>query len=181
MKRLFALALAFALVLSLAGAATASEAGKYSDLVPGKTEEPEAKYSSTQSFLDALTAQELVYEYGGLSDSGAERVFFDYPGDYRQSIRIVAFFGKSESDVNFRVWNLIDFNSSDTGEILKLLNTLNSSFNYACFTVDESDYSVTVMLDALLPDEGGEMALQYLSMLGRIADRGYQVLETYAK
>ncbi len=173
LRRFLPCVLILALCLSLAGTAAASD---FSPLV-----ETKAQYSSTQSFLDALDSYELDYEYGGLSENGDERVYFDYPGDYCEDILIAVIFSPDEDDVYLRVWNLIDFDSADYRELLGKINELNSGCYFGKFLLDSTDYSVTIELDSLLPEDGGLIVLQYLIMLGDIADDAYNTLLPYAK
>lgn len=176
-SRILALVLSLALCFSLAGAACASGLSKFADLVSG--EQP--TYSTTIAFLSALDENGIPYEFEGKNENDKEEVLLDYPGDYCEDIFINIFFGPDEDDVYFRIWNLIDFNSSDYRELLGKINGLNDNYNFACFVLDESDYSVTVKLDALLGANPGDMTLDYMLMLGQIADAGYHALEAYVK
>lgn len=174
-SRLLSLVLLLAVCLSLGGVACAAE---LSDLVRSGEK---AALASTVSFLDELDEAGLPYQYRGWTDSGDEEVIIDYPGNNCEHIYIGAFFGPDGDDVYFRVWNLIDFNSSDYRELLGKVNDLNSTYNFVSFVLDNSDFSVTVELDALLPPDGGELSVNYLLLLGRITDKAYLVLEPYAK
>lgn len=175
--RILALVLSLALCFGLVGAAHASGLSKFADLVGGK----QPAYSTTVAFLSVLDENGIPYEFEGKNEYEKEEVLLDYPGDYCEDIFMYVFFGPDEDDVYFRVWNLIDFNSSDYRELLVKINDLNSDYNFACFLLDETDDSVTVKLDALLGVNPGEMALDYMLMLGQITDSGYHALEAYVK
>ena len=178
-KRILALVIVLILCVSFTGSAFASGLSKFRDKQSGGET---AAFASTQSFLDAMDAEGIIYTYHGLDSDNDDYVEVVYTGDYCDSIDINIYFDESGTEANFRFWNVIDFNSVDYREILTVVNQLNSDYKWAKFVVDTSDYSVTASIDTLFPfGDAGEICLETLNQIVNIADLGYHALESYIK
>ena len=180
MRRFLSVLVILVLCLGFTGSAYASST-KYNQTVnqQGNTT---AAYSSTQSFLDAMDAEEILYIYHGLDIDQDDWVEVIYTGDYCDTIDIDIYFSSDNDRASFRFWNVIDFNSSDYREILGVVNQLNADYKWVKFVVDTQDYSVTAELDVLFPiGDAGEICLVSLDQIVNISDFGYHALEPYIK
>ena len=176
-KQLLSVLLVLVLCLSFAGSAYAAGSTKFNSTLT-KT----AAYTSTQSFLDAMDAKDIIYTYHGLDNDNDDWVEVVYSGDYCETIDVDIYFSSAEDRASFRFWNVIDFDSSDYREILGVVNQLNADYKWVKFLVDTRDYSVTAEIDVLFPaGDAGAICLETLDQIVNISDLGYQKLQAYSK
>ena len=113
-KRVLSVLIVLVLCLSICAPAYASNS-KYSSRTESRTK---AAYSSTQSFLDAMDADSIIYTYHGLDRDNDDWVEVKYTGDYCDTIDIDIYFDADGTSASFRFWNLIDFKASDYYDVL---------------------------------------------------------------
>ena len=91
------------------------------------------KYKSTKAYVEVLEKYEVEYTYqtGELND---EIINFTDAGDYRDVIDVDAQFIDTEEEMTLYAFDIIKFSSNSYNDVLKAVNMLNRTKNYACFT-----------------------------------------------
>ena len=167
MKRIMLITLALLLIVCMNTAALA---------VPKSVQ-----YRSTREFLAELDKEDINYTYEGISSTDDEIVTVGYTLD-NGSADLRFFFSEDEVHCSIRVWNLIDFDRSNIQAMYKVCNGLNETYKYCCFYVDSSDYSVTVSMDLILPQENcGDIMFEALLRCIKICDDAMPTLNPYSK
>lgn len=140
-----------------------------------------AEYASTRAFLKVLDEADIIYTLVGVDDDGDElvRVANKDSNDYSYTINL--YFDKDEMRCALRVWNVIEFKSSDTTNVLRACNELNARFKYLRFYVDTSDNTVTAAMDLIFRDGAGEVTLEGLVRTAQILVDGRPTLLPYNK
>lgn len=158
MKKMFALLLSVVLVMALAVPAAATEA-------------QEPVYISTQSFIDELESNDLMYTYCGVTDSGHEEVYVSFSSDNYDTIGFDIFFTADSNAVRVYAWNLVNVTASKNFA-LNVMNKLNSEYLYAKFFLDESDNTVTCEMEGfyLANKDAGAIAYTIMMNLVEIID-----------
>jgi hypothetical protein len=173
MKKYLHLLIALAIVLSMvfslavpASAATLTASLKGAEEEVENTENTEEEeppevtdsdepYPHTQQFLDVMEAKGYgdLCTYEGRDDDNDDAVRID---DYiivdgeEYDVPIIVFFEEDNETISFYIWNLIDFNEEDIGDIYRLVSSFNYDWHFCKFYVDETDYSVTEQLDMIV-------------------------------
>lgn len=143
------LALAVALLLTLCclgGAAAAQE----------------PVYASTRAFAAMLRQAEIPFEAQGVDEYGDDCLMIPLEG-----VNLYGFFTTDGTEVCFIAWYVIEYAPGDGLEVMKACNRLNTASDGPRFCADESDRSVTAMLDVVLPWNGA----------GDVAWRGFRSME----
>ncbi len=151
MKKMFALLLSAVLVMALAVPAAA-------------TESQEPVYISTQSFIDELESNDLMYTCYGVTDSGHEEVYVSFSSDNYDTIGFDIFFTTDSNAVRVYAWNLVDVTASKNFA-LNVMNQLNSDYLYAKFYLDESDNTVTCEMEGFYPSNKDAGVITYTIMM----------------
>ena len=178
-KRILSILVVLLLCLSFSGSAFASGLSKFRDT---QRTTGQATYASTQSFLDAMDAEEIRYTYHGLDSDKDDWVEVIYSGDYCDEIDIDIYFSSAADRASFRFWKVIEFDEADYANILFAVNQLNYDYKWVKFVADSSDNSVSAEIDVLFPsDDAGAICLESLDQIVNIADLGYSELKAYMK
>lgn len=178
-KRILSILIVLLLCLSISNSAFASGLSKFRDTQ--RTTE-QAAYASTQSFLDAMDTEKILYTYHGLDSDKDDWVEVVYSGDYCDEIDIDVYFSSAEDRASFRFWRVIEFDREDYADILFAVNQLNADYKWIKFVVDMSDYSVSAESDVLFPaGDAGAICLESLDQIVSVADLGYSELKSYSK
>ncbi|MBQ7455182.1 MAG: hypothetical protein IJS53_01955, partial [Clostridia bacterium] len=119
----------------------------FSNLIPAAAMPEGVKYSSTYAFLKELDEYDVIYTYKGIDEDTDEWVYVSYGLSNDADCDLNIFFTSDCEHCVVRIWNLIDFDAAQVNTMYMVCNYLNSSYKYATFYVDESDYSVTVSYD----------------------------------
>ena len=141
-----------------------------------------AQYANTRSFLGELDTYEIRYTLEGVDSDNNEIVHIKNKGDY-YSYTIHYYFSEDNESVSIRIWNLIDFDSSDMDKVYLAVSQLNKTYKWVKFYADEIDNSVTLSADMIVRRNSGtgdivlEMTLRIASILD---DEGvYNALNRY--
>ena len=162
-KKLISLFLALAFILS-AGSALADG----------------PSHATTQSFLDFMDSEGIVYNWRGTDSDGYDLLTVSYEGDNKDTIRTS--WGFSSTKIDISVWDLITYKQSDYYNVLEACNALNKQYSYVRFVVDTSDN--TVYADCQIrpmDDDVGAICRKMLSLVVQIVDLAYPTLEPYNK
>ncbi|MBQ2954712.1 MAG: SH3 domain-containing protein [Clostridia bacterium] len=126
----------------------------------------EPAYASTRAFVAMLQQAGVPYEAQGLDESGEECLAI-----LLEEINLYAFFSADGAEICFIAWYVIEYAPEDEVAVLKACNRLNAASDGPRFCADDSDHSVTAMLDVVLPwNAAGSVAWQgYRSMAGMLA------------
>ena len=168
MKKLIAL---LCLLLTLALPALAAAGASYTPV-----------YRSTLQFIDELNARGLQYD-GPWLDDGDECVSLRYSfDDFDTVLSVYVFFPEDCTYGCMIVYHLIDFDRADLNYLYRACNEENYDCWFVRFCVDESDYSVTAILDFnLFGEETGAMSLQALYDMVDACDTALERFSLYAK
>lgn len=171
MKKFLALLLTCLLCLPVLSCLSAS---------PALALEPEM--SKTRSFCALLDEEGIYYEFTGKSSSGNEHVCIPF-GDDNFTYDINLFFHPDNDMVNLHVWYIITFDDADFVPLLRLVNDLNTRYNYTRFYLDETDNTVTCSVTMLLEDEddAADIIMETVGRLYVILERAYPELAVYNK
>ncbi len=148
--------------------------------VPALAEDPQ--FTATKSFLDVLDANDLGYNFTGISSSGEEHVYMDNE-DENFAYTFHIYFHEDNDRANVYIWNIITFDDADFTNVLRVVNELNYSYKYTRFYIDESDNTVTCAMSIILHDENdtGDIVLEGLLRVASILKRAYPPLAVYDK
>ena len=138
-----------------------------------------ATYSTTQDFVDLLNSTGRVYSLRGLDDNNDDTVALVVDGkNATYSFRY--FFREDLQHTDIRVWYVISFDEKDLADVMRVCNSLNASYKYAKFLVDESDNTVTASMDLIYRTEDmGDVVWEATTKLALILDAGYEQLAAY--
>lgn len=163
MKKIVSLLLAFILLTGCCSALAAND----------------AQYETTKSILSTLDDAGIKYTWKGTAKD-AEHIIV---GNKDEVCTIeIDIFAEESLFVYFRVFNVIYFAAADLNNVLRLCSTLNDTYNFLKFYVDEDDYSVTVTYDLITWDEDcGMDVLLAMVKIVQIIDDAYPSLAVYAK
>ena len=139
----------------------------------------DAQYSNTKYFVSLLDDEDISYTVIGVDDGNEQISIKNRDDDINKSYTINVFFKDDEEHVSVRIWNLVDFNKALVQTAYGLCNTLNAKWKYACFYVDEDDYSITVSYDMIVPNSSAssDLVLEAIVRLVKIIGDGYETLE----
>lgn len=167
MKKIFAAVLAAVMLFSLCTTAFAVS----------------ATYTNTKAFIEQMDASNITYTVVGIDDDGDEKITIGNKSKSGDEYVIRCYFNKDNEQVNFRVWNIIDFKENDFGKVLRAVNGLNYKYKWTKLYVDESDNSVTCAMDIIVRegDDAGDIALEAVLRIANILDDVYEELGVYAK
>ena len=165
MKKLLSLVLAAMLCLSVCAVSLAES----------------AQYYTTQEFLDYLDQKGVTYTLEGIDNAGYEVVKVTNKGD-AFTYDIKYFFDDGMENTGIRVWDVIEYADADFAKVLRVCNTLNSSYRYAKFMADESDNTVTCSMDLMYrANDIAEIHWEATLRIVDILDNGYESLSIYNK
>ena len=142
-----------------------------------------AQYKTTQEFLSMLdTVDGVEYSVEGIVSDTYEKVSISYSGDQSDyTSNIVAYFSEDGEEVQFSMFNMIDFAEEDLGDVLMAVNDLNAQSSGMKIYVDTSDNSVTAEFYLLTtPETAVEIALTGLGFAIGFTDGAYEALADYA-
>ncbi len=115
-------------------------------LVPALAEQPQL--ATTQAFIELLEMQGLNYTYRGADDNGKERVTIGLQND-ACSYTMTCIFDSDMETVSIYVWNLIEFEGSNSINLYRACNTENYDWKIVKFYVDTTDNTVTAQYDLI--------------------------------
>lgn len=140
-----------------------------------------ATYPSTQAFLNALDQEGVLYKNCGIDDDGDEYILLEFSDqDHEYSINF--FFHDDQEHASVFVWYIIYIDEEDALEAMLACNTLNSKYNYTCFYLDETDYTVTASMNLIFRDSNvDQVAMDALMYMQAIMENAYPVLQPYQK
>ena len=149
-------------------------------LAPAMAED--AQYNTTKDFLALLNEENLSYNYHGIRSNNEECITMENE-DENFAYTINIYFHPDNDRACVYVWNIITFEDADFAHILRVVNTLNSSYKYTRFYVDETDNTVTCALTLLLHDDNdaGDIVLESLLRMASILKKAYPMLAEYNK
>ena len=142
-----ALAVALLLMLCCLGGAAAAQ---------------EPAYASTRAFAAMLRQAQIPFEAQGVDEYGDDCLMIPLEG-----VNLYGFFTSDGTEVCFIAWYVIEYAPGDGLEVMQACNRLNAASDGPRFCADESDRSVTAMLDVVLPWNGA----------GEVAWRGFRSME----
>lgn len=167
MKKWTALVLALALATLCCTAALATE----------------AQYKNTKAFLKLLDDKGVIYTVTGVNESsGYEQVTVKNKGqDFSYTINY--FFHSDDSEVGIRVWDIINYSSSDEAALLREANTLNRKYKHVRWVVDDTNNTISATMDVLTRNNAdtADILWEYTIKLVNLLDTGYPVFQPYAK
>lgn len=149
--------------------------------VLAETETP-PQFSTTKSFIAELEEEELAYTFHGVDEEGDEHVTMDNE-DENFAYTINLYFDGNEELATIFIWNIIAFEDADFAHVLRAVNSLNYSYKYTRFYVDESDNTVTCTMNLILHDEddAGDIVLEGLLRAASILKKAYPQLAPYKR
>lgn len=167
MKKLISAVLAIVLIVSLSAPAYAVS----------------AKYTNTKDFIEMLDENDFTYTIEGIDkETRCEEVVIPMAGD-DIDYDLHFFFDEEEDVISVRLWCLIYFDEEDFLDVLYAVNQLNDAYKFVKFVLDESDYSITVSMDAVVREgcEIGEIGYDCMYYMVMISDDAYaEVLSEFA-
>ena len=141
-----------------------------------------AQYSSTRQFLKMMDDYDIKYTWVGIDNDGDEHITINNNNDVAGKITIHLYFDENEENCYLRVWNLIDYYSSDAAKVYQAVNSINHSYKYAKFYADDSDNSVTAEMDLIYRENDvGEICTEALLHITAIIDEAWPTLSAYRK
>lgn len=149
-------------------------------LVPALAATP--TYDLTKNFITVLDENNLAYTFTGTISTGEEHISMDNEDEnFAYTLHIYC---NADSDrATVFVWNIITFADEDFTNVLRTVNTLNSSYKYIRFYIDESDNTVTCAMNIILHDndDSGDIVLEGLLRIASILKHAYPQLVQYNK
>ena len=141
------------------------------------------QYGTTREFLKVMDREGHNYSYMGIDKNDDEEVDVSFTGDNKEDIDVEIYFDEDLDSVSLRSWYVISFDEVDLGNVLMLVNQMNSDYKYITFVVDMNDYSVDAKLDCPLRDDAcaGEIAFDALYYIVQIVDDAYPEFAQYEK
>lgn len=143
-----------------------------------------ASYASTQSFLDVCADNEvycmLINDLEGSTD---ELVRIDsYDTENQTTVCFYIYFDEEQRHAYIRAWDIIEFQESDRGTVLEILNQMNHDFSYLTGFA-EDDNTVSIKYDIIFTDadDAGLICLEAMSRIASILRRVYPALVPYAQ
>ncbi len=169
-KRLLAIAVILALLVSLGASAFAEE----------------ARYQTTRAFLEAVADvdgfQCEVMDVVEADGENFEMVRVKYSGDisaYESNVQLL--FSEDCAEVRIDLYNLISFSEEKLSDVFKAVNLLNSMPTCVKYYVDTSDNTVTASVFQILCEEDpAELTMMALGATIGYTDAAYEVLQEYA-
>ncbi len=125
-------------------------------IVTAGAESVSPKYATTKAFMDLLEKNNMRHECRGVQKSGNELVIlYNHSDDYGdREYRFT--FNESGTIATIQLWNLIDFAPEDRAAVMDVCNKANYDWKFTRFYVDDTDNSVTVQFDGVLPEDGSK-------------------------
>lgn len=170
MKKLFSVALVFALLLTLS--------------VPAFAEE--AQYQNTRAFLEYIDgASNVQYELKGIisiNDEHYEKVIVSYKSSASKYVsNFAALFNEDEMDVVLYMNPLIKFDESKLEQVLEAVNKINAETTGVKIYVDTTDNTVSAELYLLVTkDSVVELTADMgLGFMARFTDKVYEALSQF--
>lgn len=138
-------------------------------------------YSSTKTFLEVLDKEGISYICKGIDEDCDEYVrIYQLDEDLPYSVEV--FFEDDMQHNSIFVWYIITFDEEDLPDVMLACDTLNQTYNYTCFYVDETDNTVTCSMNLIYRDENvDQVFMDALWYLEAIMERAYPVLQPYDK
>ena len=169
-KRLLALAMILALLVSTSASAFAAE----------------AQYKTTQDFLRELATvdgfEDEVLDIINDGDDNYEVVRIHYSGDMSEyESSMVLLFCEDCEEVQIYLYNLINFAPEKLSEVLAAVNDINAKGTGVKLFVDTSDNSVTAeMYQILCENDAADLTLLALGFMIGYTDSAFEALQDYA-
>ena len=138
-----------------------------------------AQYTSTQSFVDYLESEKIIYNYKGiLSLTEEEQVTVTYTLDNLSPQTCSLYFHPDGDSVSLRIWSIVTVTAGEN-YIFSTLQTLNQKYKYAKFVYDESDSTVEADMDMYIdPYRCGEVVCDNMQVLFTIVDDAASMLQS---
>lgn len=139
-------------------------------------------FELTKNFISVLDENNLAYTFTGAISTGEEHVYMDNE-DENFAYTLHIYFNEDNDRATVFVWNIITFADEDFTNVLRTVNTLNSSYKYIRFYVDESDNTVTCAMNIIVHDsnDSGDIVLEGLLRIASILKHAYPQLVEYNK
>lgn len=138
-----------------------------------------AAHASTQAFLTELDAAGIIYTNYGLDEEGEEHIMIRR-NNASLDYQVHFFFEEDQEHASVFVWYIISIDEEDALATMLACNTLNDRYNYTCFYLDESDYTVTASMNLIFRENNvGLVAMDALMYMSDILERACPVLDEY--
>ncbi|MBQ2954711.1 MAG: hypothetical protein IJE07_14365 [Clostridia bacterium] len=139
-----------------------------------------ATYATTRAFLKALDEEGITYVNRGLDEDNDEYIIV-YNMDENHSYTMDIFFEEDQEHTSIFVWYIIAFDEADLLKVMLACDTLNGSYNYTCFYVDETDNTVTCSMNLIYRDKNVDLVvMDAIKYMAAILELAYPVLTPYA-
>ena len=128
-------------------------------------------YVSTKRYLSLLEQKNLSVNtiLPPEEENGKERVIVDLKTTSENgdsfTYSLTAIFNSSNDRVQFYIWNLINYDAADRGAVQEICGSLNSSWQWLKFYVDDSDNSVTANYTLPLAEDAPMTSLMWDAVL----------------
>ena len=148
----------------------------------------EGTFNTTKRFIAALKAHNIHYSTKNAEDeSEADRVYVTFTSNSDNGVTykytITAIFRSNNNEMEFKVWNLIDYNAADTNAVIKTCDEMNQKYKWVRFYTDPSDNSVTadLYLECADIDGIGNILFEGMADLTSVLDGAYDAFVPYKK
>ena len=140
----------------------------------------EPAYATTRSLIDTLNENGLAFEFAGKADTGDEHVSLQNGIDNLE-YTFHCFFNENEAMATVSVLNIIAYDEAASADVLRAVNSLNSSYKYVRFYVEEAEHTVACAMTIILHDDGdaGDVVLDGLFRAANILRSAYPRLAPY--
>ena len=148
----------------------------------------EGTFNTTKRFIAALKAHNINYSTKNAADeSEADRVYVTFTSNSVNGVAyeytVTALFRSNSNEMEFKVWNLIDYNAADTNAVIKTCDEMNQKYKWVRFYTDPSDNSVTadLYLECADIDGIGNILFEGMADLTSVLDGAYDAFVPYKK
>lgn len=139
----------------------------------------EAEYATTKAFVAVLEETDTQYVCQGVDADGDDHVAV-LMSSAEIPYTIHCYFEDDLQHTAIFVWNIITFDAEDTLKVMHVCNTLNATYNYVCFYVDETDNTVTCSMNLIYRDDNvGQVCAEAMLYLMSIIEDAYPSLSDY--
>ena len=141
-----------------------------------------AVYSSTRAFLTYMDSIGIKYTYGGIDSDGDEKIVIaNHDTDIDFIYDIVLFFDANNQNCYIYIWNVIEYERSNSLEIFNLCNALNGEYRYVTFEADTGDSTITLRMDLIFRSQGvDEIVWEALLRMANILGDAYPTLRNFS-
>lgn len=148
----------------------------------------DGEYLSTRRYIHQLNAHGIRYTYYGADEEDEReevvsslRTESDAGDAFTYELSV--FFYPDDSQMNVRIWSLIEYEAANLNAVRRVCDALNGSYKWTTFLTDSSDDTVTVSQDVRLLDDPriGDTMWQTVVTADSILAAAYDYLKAYIK